>query len=69
MDETDFCSKEEQDLTEQRTTTDVYETINVNGQFIVERRQNGDSRSNAKLRAYDRRQSTYSHFAEVDIYI
>lgn len=50
----------------------LYETFNINGQFITERRTRIDRRvneQNNRLDLYDRRQAPQRRMAHVDLYI
>ncbi|GIU49709.1 hypothetical protein TUM4438_33890 [Shewanella sairae] len=69
MDETDFTRNNYTDNSTAPDDSNIYDTVHIDGQFIVERRTGRDNRSNSKLRAYDRRQSPQSCLPDIDIYI
>ncbi|WP_028768504.1 hypothetical protein [Shewanella fidelis] len=72
MDETDFTRNNRNGYNNCSTIDNdgqIYDTVHIDGQFIVERRCGGDNRVDHKIKAYDRRQSPQNYLPDIDIYI
>ncbi|MCL1140144.1 hypothetical protein [Shewanella pneumatophori] len=70
MDETDFTrNNAHYDSSIDTDDSNIFDTVHIDGQFIVERRSGRDNRANSKLKAYDRRQSSQNYLPDIDIYI
>ena len=71
MDKTDFTRNNHNSYS--RSSTDdngnIFDTVHIDGKFIVERRSGRDNSSNPKLKAYDRRQSVQNYLPDIDLYI
>ena len=72
MDETDSAARNAKELGKNSADHHeprVYETVHIDGKFILEKRSNTNNNSHPKLKVYDRRQSRQNCQPDIDIYI